>query len=135
MISQTAKTISISLFSLFFITLLASCASLNSTESESRINYPFCGDWQGQGSDSEGNEFTFFATVIDLEDCNYRILFFARLDATEPMHIMDGVLKNNEITSTADDGVYEGHGVLEADLFRGSYQGPVDGTYTMWRRE
>jgi hypothetical protein len=99
-------------------------------------NFPFSGNWQGNGADAEGNEFAFAAKVNDLGDNRYRILILDKLDTlNEPIHVMDGVLENNAFTYTADEGLYEGGGTLSEDLFEGYYKGPVDGTYRMWRAE
>ena len=35
---------------------LSSCTNPNAVSSGSRNDYPFAGDWQGSGIDSEGNE-------------------------------------------------------------------------------
>ena len=74
------------LFVLGFI-MTTSCSNLNPSPNRNRVNYPFSGNWQGEGVDSEG----------------------------------------------ADAEIYIGQGDLEDELFKGSYKGPVDGTYTMWR--
>ena len=97
-------------------------------------NYQFIGDWQGNGTDSEGNEFSFYAKVSHLGDNKYRILILDKLDTLKkPMHVMDGILENNRFSYTSDEGLYEGGGTLSKDLFEGYYKGPVDGTYKMWR--
>ena len=114
--------------------LLTSCASLNFTQNRNSMNHSFSGNWQGEGIDSEGNEYTFFAKVIDLGDYKYRVLILDALDTQKkPMHIMDGELKNNEFPHTADDGIYVGGGELKDELFEGFYEGPVDGKYRMWK--
>ena len=113
---------------------LSSCANPGSNSGSDQANYPFIGNWQGDGTDSEGNPFAFFAKVSRLEDNRYRMLILDKLDTlNEPMHIMDGVLENNEFSYTADEGLYEGGGTLSKDLFEGYYKGPVDGTFKMWR--
>ena len=113
---------------------LGSCTNPDANSDGNQANYPFSGNWQGNGTDSEGNPFTFFATINHLGDNGYRILILDRLDAlNEPMHIMDGVLENNKFTYTADEGLYEGGGTLSENLFKGYYKGPVDGTFEMWR--
>jgi hypothetical protein len=95
---------------------------------------PFCGDWQGNGTDSAGNEFAFAAKVSHLGDNKYRVLILDKLDTLrEPIHIMDGVLEDNQFPHTADQGLYEGGGTLSEDTFEGYYKGPIDGTYKMWR--
>ena len=97
-------------------------------------NYQFIGDWQGNGADAEGNGFTFFVKVSHLGDNRYRILILKELDRLEkPIHIMEGILKNDGFSYTADEGLYKGGGTLGPDLFEGYYKGPVDGTYKMWR--
>jgi len=114
--------------------LLSSCTNPNATSNSNHANHPFSGNWQGNGTDSEGNAFTFFAKVSHLGDNKYRILTLRDLDTLdEPIHIMDGVLENNVFSYTADDGLYEGGGTLSKDRFEGYYKGPVDGTYEMWR--
>jgi hypothetical protein len=113
---------------------LISCTNQSANSGNNQTNYPFSGNWQGNGTDSEGNEFTFFAKVSHLGDSRYRMLILDQLDTVKkPMHIMDGVLENNEFPYTADEGLYEGGGTLSEDLFEGYYKGPVDGTYKMWR--
>jgi hypothetical protein len=113
---------------------LNSCANPNANSKSNQADYPFSGNWQGNGTDSEGNEFTFFAKVSHLGDNKYRMLILDKLDTLKkPMHIMDGVLENNKFPYTADQGLYEGGGTLSKDLFEGYYKGPVDGTFRMWR--
>jgi hypothetical protein len=119
---------------LFLCLFLSSCASPNTNSDSNQANYPFVGNWQGKGIDSEGNEFTFAARVSHLGGNKYRMLILDKLDTlNKPMHIMDGVLENNKFPHTADEGLYEGGGTLSKDLFEGYYKGPVDGTYKMWR--
>ena len=113
---------------------LSSCTDPNANSDDNQPNYPFSGNWQGNGTDSEGNEFDFFAKVSHLGDNKYRVLILDKLDTLKkPMHIMDGTLENNKFPYTADEGLYEGGGTLSKDLFEGYYEGPVDGTYRMWR--
>ncbi len=95
---------------------------------------PFSGDWQGNGTDSAGNEFAFVAKVSHLGDNKYRVLILNKLDTLrKPIHIMDGVLENSQFPHTADEVLYEGGGTLCEDTFEGYYKGPVNGTYKMWR--
>ena len=62
------------------------------------------------------------------------MLVLDKLDTKKkPMHIMDGVLENNEFPHVADNGIYTGSGELTKDEFTGYYKGPVDGTYKMQR--
>ncbi len=113
---------------------LSSCANPDVVSDGNRKIYPFVGDWQGNGIDSEGNEFTFAAKVTALGDHKYRILILDKFDTQkEPMHIMDGVLKGNKFVYTADEGKYVGGGELDDEMFEGYYKGPVDGTYKMHR--
>ncbi|MFC1495714.1 hypothetical protein ACFL6W_10570 [Thermodesulfobacteriota bacterium] len=115
-------------------TFLSSCASSNSNSGSNQANYPFSGDWQGNGTDSEGNKFTFAAKVSHLGNNKYRVMFLDKLDTLKkPTHILDGVLENNKFSYTADEGLYEGGGTLSKDLFEGYYKGSADGTYKMWR--
>ena len=115
---------------------LSSCITLSPHSGRDQTKYPFIGDWQGNGTDSEGNAFTFFARVSHLGDNKYRMLILRDLDTpNEPIHVMDGVLENNKFPYTADEGLYEGGGTLSKDLFEGYYMGPIDGTYKMWRME
>jgi hypothetical protein len=46
---------------------------------------------------------------------------------------MDGTLKDNKFTYTADEGVYEGACELSENSFKGYYKGPIAGTFQMWR--
>jgi hypothetical protein len=113
---------------------LTSCSNLNADLGANEINYQFAGDWEGNGVDSAGNEFTFAAKVIALGEDKYRMLVLDKLDTQKkPMHVMDGVLKNNKFPHTADGGVYVGGGVLDEEKFEGYYKGPYDGTYKMYR--
>ena len=113
---------------------LSSCTNHYSNSGGDMTNYQFIGDWQGNGTDSEGNEFSFYAKVSHLGDNKYRILILDKLDTLKkPMHVMDGILENNRFSYTSDDGLYEGGGSLEEDLFEGYYKGQVDGTFKMWR--
>ena len=130
--SIIVRCISIALLSLCLF--LSSCANPNANSGSNQANYPFSGDWQGNGTDSDGNPFTFFAKVSHLGDNNYRMLILSELDTLEePLHIMDGVLENNEFSYTADEGLYEGSGTLSRDRFEGYYKGSINGTYKMWR--
>ena len=96
--------------------------------------YSFAGSWQGSSIDSQGNEFTFAAKVIGLGDHKYRVLVLDKLDTqNKPIHVMDGVLKDNKYAYTADGGAYIGGGELDDDVFEGYYEGAVDGTYKMHR--
>ena len=123
---------SIALLSLYLF--LSSCTFFNANLVSNQADYPFSGNWQGNGTDSEGNSFTFFAKVSHSGNNNYRILFLKELDTpNKPIHVMDGVLENNTFSYTSDEGLYEGSGTLSKDLFEGYYKGPVDGTYRMWR--
>lgn len=123
---------SIALLSLCLV--LSSCTNPNINPNSNRTNYPFIGNWQGNGTDSKGNPFKFFAKVSHLGNNKYRMLILADLDTqNKPIHIMDGVLENNKFSYTADEGLYKGDGTLSEDRFEGYYKGPIDGTYTMWR--
>ena len=109
---------------------LLSCAGLT----EHRKTDLFAGDWQGSGVDSEGNELTFAAKVTALGGKKYRMLVLDALDTmNEPMHVMDGVLKDDQFPYTADEGLYTGGGTLDGDTFKGWYNGSVDGTFQMQR--
>ncbi len=98
-------------------------------------SFPFTGNWQGDGVDSEGNGFTFYGRVSHLGGKRYRVLILDnKLDTVEkPIHVMDGVLESNRFSYTSDEGSYEGGGTLSRNLFEGYYKGLVDGTYKMWR--
>ena len=111
-----------------WIVLLCGCLFLGGCAA------PFAGDWQGSGADSEGNEFTFAAKVVDLGNQEYRVLVLESLDSPdEPLHVMDGVLEKNKYTYTADEETYTGGGTLDGNKFEGYYKGPVDGTFKMQR--
>ena len=113
---------------------LSSCANWDAVSNGNKKIYPFAGNWQGSGIDSEGNTFTFVAKVTTLGDHKYRVLILNKFDTQkEPMHVMDGVLKNNKFFYTADEGEYVGEGKLGDEMFEGYYKGPVDGTYKMQR--
>lgn len=130
--SVIAGFISIVLLSLCLF--LSSCTTPFANSGTDQANFPFIGNWQGNGTDSESNSFTFFAKVSHLGDNKYRILILDQLDTlNEPIHIMDGVLENNKFSYTADEGLYEGGGTLSKDRFEGYYKGSIDGTYQMWR--
>jgi len=113
---------------------LNSCNHLISNMKNTQVNYTFTGNWQGRGVDSEGNEFVFAAKVSYLGDNKYRVLILDRLDTSnKPLHIMEGELLCNTFTYTSDEGLYVGGGELNEDVYKGYYEGPVDGTYKMWR--
>lgn len=119
---------------LFLSFFLSSCIYDSSNSGRDMTNYTFIGDWRGNGIDADGNEVTFFSKVSYLGDGKYRVLILSELDTLEkPLHTMDGILENNKFSYIADDGLYEGGGILGKDLFEGYYKGPVDGTYKMWR--
>ena len=110
--------------------LLGSCAGPD----VNRKVYPFVGDWQGSGVDSEGNAYTFAARVMALGAGRYRVLILDALDTQkEPLHVMEGTLSGNQFPYTADEGMYVGGGTLGDGVFEGYYKGPVDGTYKMKR--
>jgi hypothetical protein len=114
--------------------LLSSCSNSNTVSGGNGETYPFVGKWQGSGVDSEGNEFTFAAKVIALGEHRYRVLVFDELDTQqEPLHVMEGILKGNQFSYTADEGIYVGGGELSDEMFEGYYKGAVDGTYKMRR--
>lgn len=114
--------------------LLSSCTHRGADSGSNQANHSFSGNWQGSGTDSEGNAFSFVARVSHLGNNRYRVLILDKLDTlNKPIHIMDGVLENNKFPHSADEGLYEGGGTLSEDLFEGYYKGPVDGTYKMWR--
>ncbi|MBN2321894.1 MAG: hypothetical protein JXR49_22640 [Acidobacteria bacterium] len=134
--SQTFIVSSASIALLSLCLFLDSCANPDTDSGSKQANYPFIGNWQGNGTDSEGNPFAFFAKVSHSGDNRYRILILDKLDTLEkPIHVMDGTLENNEFTYTADEGLYEGGGTLSKDLFEGYYKGPIDGSFQMWRIE
>jgi hypothetical protein len=121
-------------FLLYLCTFLNSCTNHISNTGSTQTDFLFTGDWQGQGTDSEGNEFTFAAKVSWLGDNKYRILILDKVDTLkEPIHIMEGVLLNNKFTYTSDEDLYVGGGELSHNFFEGYYKGPVNGTYRMWR--
>ncbi len=97
---------------------------------------PFVGNWQGSGKAENGEEAEFVARVISLGGNKYRMSTFNSFDTgQEPMHVMDGVLKDNKFIYTADNGVYEGEGILSGEVFRCYYKGPVNGEFEMHRVE
>ena len=115
---------------------LSSCANSDAVLDGNGKNYQFAGNWQGSGMDSEGNEFNFAAKVTALGDDKYRVLILDKIDTQKkPMHVMDGVLRDNKFPHTADNGKYVGGGELYEGMFEGYYKGPVDGTYKMHRVE
>lgn len=120
---------------LFFLCLvLNSCTNSKDNSDSSQVNYSFIGNYEGEGSDSEGNHFNFFSKVSHLGESKYRMLILTDLDAqNEPLHIMEGILENNKFIYTSDNGQYKGDGTLGKDRFKGYYKGPVGGTFTMWR--
>ena len=91
----------------------------------------FMGDWQGTYETYDGAG-DFVAQVIALGDGAYRMNILSEFDAgADPIHVMEGVLKDGKFTYTADGGVYKGDGVLAAGIFKGRYEGPVDGRIEM----
>ena len=114
--------------------VLGSCTNPKDNSDNSQINYSFIGNYEGEGADSEGNSFNFFAMVSHSGDNKYRMLILADLDKpNEPLHVMDGVLEDNKFIYTSDNGQYKGDGTFEKDRFEGYYKGPVNGTFTMQR--
>jgi len=96
---------------------------------------PFMGDWEGSGT-TGGESFEFVAQVIALGDGRYRMNTLAEFDTrAKPMHVMDGELKGDKFPYTADGGAYTGNGTLEGDVFRGFYEGDVNGRFEMKRVE
>ena len=123
---------SIALLSLCLV--LGSCTNHKENSNSNQKELSFVGSWQGNGTDSKGNPFKFFARVSHSGDNKYRMLILADLEIpNEPMHIMDGVLEDNKFSYTADEGLYKGEGTLSKDRFEGYYKGPIDGTFKMWR--
>jgi len=119
---------------LYACLFLSSCTNSDAVSGGNRKIYPFVGQWQGSGIDSEGNEFTFAAKVISLGGHKYRILILDKFNTQkEPMHVMDGVMNGNKFVYTADEAEYVGGGQLDNEIFKGYYKGPVDGTYEMQR--
>ncbi len=107
---------------------------LSSCLNDHHVKYPFIGNWQGNGVDSQGNKYVFYAKVICLGGDRYQVLILDRLDTgKKPMHVMEGELKEGAFSYTSDKGLYTGGGQLKEGLFEGYYKGPVDGTYRMWR--
>jgi len=114
--------------------VLSSCTNSEKSSNSNLENYSFTGDWHGDGTDSKGNQFKFFARVSHSGDNRYRMLILTDLDKpNEPIHIMDGVLENNRFSYTSDEGLYKGNGTLSKDRFDGYYKGPVDGKYRILR--
>ena len=109
---------------------LVSCASL---DSGNRID-PFAGSYQGNGSDSEGNDYVFAAKVSSLGEGKYQMLVLDKIDTQKkPMHIMDGVLEDNKFIYTSDGGIYAGECEIGDGVVTGYYKGPVDGSFKMTR--
>ena len=82
---------------LSFCLSLSSCANFKNNSNSNHANNSFIGDWQGEGTDSKGNSFNFYARVIHSGDNRYRLLILTDLEKiNEPIHIMDGVLENNK---------------------------------------
>lgn len=97
---------------------------------------PFMGDWEGKGSSSDGENIEFAAQVIALGDGEYRVNILEEFDTdAQPMHVMNGVLKEGKFAYTSDGGAYTGNGTLDGDVFKGFYKGDVDGRYEMKRVE
>lgn len=121
---------------LLFCLTMSSCTGLDLKPVNNKTIYPFSGEWQGKGVDSEGNSFNFYSKVIHLGENRYQMLILSGLDKLdEPLHVMEGVLENNKFSYTSDKGSYKGEGTLSKDRFEGYYKGPVDGTYSMRRLE
>lgn len=113
---------------------LSSCTNPKVSSGSNQENYPFTGNWQGDGDDSQGNKFTFFGKVSHSGGNRYQVLILDKLDTlNKPIHSLNGILENNKFSYTADESVYEGSGTLSEDMFEGYYKGPVDGTFKMWR--
>lgn len=104
------------------LTSLTSCTSLDSS---------FTGNWQGSGKADDGQKFEFTAQVIPLGEDKYRIDTFD--SHKRLMHALDGVLAGDKFVYTADNGLYQGEGVLSGDVFHCFYKGPVNGKFEMHR--
>lgn len=102
-------------------------------ENRPEIMDPLMGDWAGnyKADDDQGD---FVAQVIALGDGRYRINMMEQFDTeTEPTHVLDAVLDGNKVTYTADEGLYQGEGVLDAGTLKANYRGPVNGRFEMHR--
>lgn len=109
---------------------LGSCSA---PKSDVKID-PFAGNYQGSGSDSQGNDFNFAAKVISMGDQKYQMLVLDKIDTQKrPMHIMDGVLEGDKFIYTSDHGTYEGECKIGDGVVTGYYKGPVDGSFKMTR--
>ena len=98
----------------------------------SKKNDLFVGHWLGTARDSEGHEIVFTAKVIAKGKDKYRILILDDFDTGhEPMHVLDGVLKDGKYVYVADKGKYTGEGELVDDKFTAYYKGPVNGSFEM----
>jgi hypothetical protein len=126
MLKRSLTVVMISCFAL----ILGSCAG---PKSDVKIA-PFAGNYQGTGSDSQGNEYNFAAKVISQGDNKYQMLVLDKIDTQKrPMHIMDGVLEGNKFIYTSDHGTYEGQCEIGDEVVTGYYKGPVDGNFKMTR--
>ncbi len=114
--------------------MLSSCSGSKAAPDVDPKSKLFAGSWQGNGIDSEGNEFAFTAKVNGLGDSQYRMLVFVAESGTEePSHVLDGVMKQGQYIYTADEGLYVGGGQLDGETFKGFYKGPIEGNFTMQR--
>lgn len=95
----------------------------------------FMGDWQGSYEADDGSG-DLVARVIGHGEGNYRINIYSAFDTDErPIHVLDGVLKDNVYTYTSDGGAYKGKGTLKGDTFKCNYEGPVNGVFEMKKVE
>jgi hypothetical protein len=119
-----------------FVTLCVELVRADSErrqENQSEIIDPLMGDWEGHyiAEDDRGD---FVAQVIALGDGKYRINMLEQFDSRdEAAHVLDAVLDGNKLTYTADEGIYEGEGVLDGGTLKANYRGPENGKFEMHR--
>ncbi|MBN1126085.1 MAG: DUF1080 domain-containing protein [Sedimentisphaerales bacterium] len=93
---------------------------------------PLMGDWQGKYETTYGDHGQFVSQIIALGDGKYQIKNLDQFDTrTEPMHVLDAVLKGSHVTFSSPDNVWEGQGTVEGDVFKGKFSGEDSGDFEM----
>ena len=130
------------LLALFLLLPVSSCTApagsrpIQQAKEDIKSIDPFMGDWEGSGKADDGEKSDFVAQAIALGNGKYRVLTLEEFDTRKkPMHVLDGMLEGDKFVYTADDGLYDGEGILSGETFRAHYKGPVNGQFEMHRIE
>ena len=118
---------------IFLCVVHATADSVQKQKNQPEFADPLMGDWTGHYT-SDNDQGDFVAQVIALGDNKYRINMLEQFDSwAGPAHVLDAVLDGNELTYTADEGIYEGEGILDSGILKAKYRGPVNGRFEIQR--